>query len=126
MPESGLILTLAGGLGAALAWVLSQALVAVGVFASAQRAFAMRVPWLRLMVATASAVSLAIPLGLPWSSSPLTSLLLKLPIGIAVAALLVRMFVPRWAELLPTWAVILFPGRGRRRETTGEGSDTSD
>jgi O-antigen/teichoic acid export membrane protein len=111
-----------GGLGAALAWTLSQALVAVGVFTSAQRAFAMRVPWLRLLLATALAVAVAVPLALPWSSSPFLSLLLKLPVGIAIAGVLVRLFVPRWAELLSTVTSYL-SGRDRRATADRDGAE---
>ena len=85
-----------GAAGAAIAACSSFAFIAGGVMWSSQRRYCLAVPWGRLAAAALVAVLAGVSLFPPWASSPFSSLLRKLPVGLAVGCLLFWVVAPDW------------------------------
>lgn len=89
-----------GAFGAAAAYCLSHALIAAGAMVSAQARFPLAVPWGRLGAAAGVALAAGIAMAPPWSDGPLRSLLLKVPAGVAAAALVGWIVASDWMRRL--------------------------
>ena len=85
-----------GGLGAAVTQSISFAFIAVGIFATAQTKFRIHLDWGRLAAVMFVVLAAGALLERPWHATPLFSLLLKLPIGIAVAVIVAWVTAPDW------------------------------
>jgi O-antigen/teichoic acid export membrane protein len=81
-----------GRAGAAITQTCSFAIVAIGVIFSAQRLFPLKLRLIRLTGVSFAILVLGMLMHLAWSSAPLVSLLIKLPIEV-IAALLVFKFM---------------------------------
>jgi O-antigen/teichoic acid export membrane protein len=87
-----------GPMGAALAACFSYALIAAGMTWSAQSRMYLRIPWGRLVSAAAVSLVAGALMHAPWGSSPFRSLLVKFPVGAAVAAALAGIVAPDWLK----------------------------
>ena len=87
-----------GAAGAAVAMCASFAFIAGGVMWSSQRRFRLTVPWGRLAAAALLAVLAGVSMFPPWASTPFSSLLRKLPAGLAVGCLLLWVVAPDWTR----------------------------
>lgn len=85
-----------GGVGAAVAQCVSFAFIAMGIVATAQAKFRLHLDWGRLAATMLVVVVAGVLLAPPWHKTALYSLLMKLPIGIAVAVIVVWMVAPDW------------------------------
>jgi O-antigen/teichoic acid export membrane protein len=85
-----------GGLGAAITQSMSFALISFGVLATSQSMFPVHLSWSRLAIILAIIVAAGVLMIPPWHGSALFSLLMKLPIGIVVAAITAWVVVPEW------------------------------
>lgn len=85
-----------GALGAGIANCLGLALVGILLTAAAQRRFPMQIQWLRLTLCGAICVGLGAAMAPAWGGSPLVSLLLKLPLGMAGALAVAILLAPDW------------------------------
>jgi O-antigen/teichoic acid export membrane protein len=85
-----------GGLGAAVAQAASFGFISLGILATSQAKFPIYLDWSRL----ATAVLIILPAGVflapPWHGTAPFSLLMKLPIGIAVVLMVALFMVPDW------------------------------
>lgn len=95
-----LLLRWMGPMGAAISYCAGFALIAAGVTWSSQSRFPVPIPWARLGAACAVAFGSGALMSHPWSDGPLPSLLLKFPVGLAVAALLLQIVAPDWMTRL--------------------------
>jgi O-antigen/teichoic acid export membrane protein len=87
-----------GALAAAAAATASFAVIAVGVLWVSERWLPLEVEWVRLLAALVAILAMGI-VGLPaWAGTPLLSLAIKLPVGVAVAALTLGWVAPDWAR----------------------------
>lgn len=93
---NGLLVKTEGAVGAAVASCLAFALVAAGVMSSAQSRVRLDVHWGRLSVAGVFVLGAGIAMFPPWASTPLSSLAVKFPVGLACAAILLRLLAPDW------------------------------
>ena len=89
-----------GAYGAAITFCLTHVLIAAGAMRSAQVRFPLPVPWGRLGAAAGLALAAGIAMAPPWSDGPLRSLLLKFPVGVAVAALVAWIVASDWMRRL--------------------------
>jgi O-antigen/teichoic acid export membrane protein len=87
-----------GGMGASLAACLGFAVIAVGMTLSAQSRLYLPIPWRRFAAAAGVSLALGIAMCTPWDPSPLLSLLMKFPVGVAVAAALGWIVAPDWVS----------------------------
>jgi hypothetical protein len=87
-----------GAYGAAVNACLAQALIAAGAMGSAQSRFPLPVPWGRLGAAAGLALAAGIVMAPAWSEGPLRSLLLKFPVGVAVATLVAWIVASDWVR----------------------------
>jgi len=85
-----------GPMGASLASCASYALIAAGMTGSSQSRLYLPIPWRKLGGAAALSLAAGAFLSVPWSVSPLWSLMLKFPAGLAVAAALGGIAAPDW------------------------------
>ena len=85
-----------GGIGAAFSQGLSFAFVSLGILATSQSMFRMRLECSRLTVVFSVVVATAIFMAQSWHGSAPYSLLMKFPVGIAVAATVAWMIAPDW------------------------------
>jgi len=85
-----------GGMGAAVTQSISFAFIAVGIFATAQTKFRILLDWGRLAAVMLVVLAAGAFLERPWHAAPFFSLLMKLPIGIAVAVIVTWMTAPDW------------------------------
>lgn len=85
-------------LGAAIAQTVSFGLLAIAILIASHRSLPIPINWLRLIFCLLLALSVGIILRLPWSTSPLLSLLLKAPIGLLVISLLIVVIAPDWFQ----------------------------
>jgi O-antigen/teichoic acid export membrane protein len=85
-----------GAIGAAVSNCFSYAFVAIAIMTISQRRVALDIPW-RLLVTTSLVVFFMGGLmSVPWNSSPVFSMALKLPVGIIAATAIVRVMAPDW------------------------------
>jgi O-antigen/teichoic acid export membrane protein len=87
-----------GPMGASLAACIGFAVIAVGMTWSAQSRLYLPIPWRRFSAAVAVSLASGMSMHYPWSPSPLVSLLIKFPAGLAVAAVLMWIVAPDWAR----------------------------
>jgi len=89
-----------GPMGASLAACGSYALIAAGMIGSSQSRLYLPIPWGRLGGAAALSLAAGALMSVPWRPSPLWSLLLKFPAGVAVAAMMGGIAAPDWMRRL--------------------------
>jgi O-antigen/teichoic acid export membrane protein len=87
-----------GPMGASIAGCLSYALIMVGMLWSGQGRLHLPLPWGRLGLAAMLSLASGILMSLPWGRAPLLSLLLKLPVGVFVCALVGMVLAPDWVR----------------------------
>jgi O-antigen/teichoic acid export membrane protein len=85
-----------GAIAAAVAMCSAFAVIAVGVMWSSQRWLPMRIRWGVLVAVLAGILAAGVAGSPAWLGDPMSSLLLKLPVGIAAAAAAVRVIAPDW------------------------------
>jgi O-antigen/teichoic acid export membrane protein len=85
-----------GGKGAAITQSISFGLITVGVFASAQSRFRVDLNWPRLAPVMLALFVAGIYLSPAWHRSAPVSLLMKLPVGIALAVGVAWVMAPDW------------------------------
>lgn len=89
-----------GAMGSAVAACASFAVIAIGVMWSSQARFRLPVSWGRLSIAGSLALAGGIGMHAPWSATPAVSLLLKFPVGVSVAVILIWVVAPDWMARL--------------------------
>jgi hypothetical protein len=87
-------------------------MIAAGVMWSSQSRFRLPVPWGRLAAAGGLSLLSGLVLSPPWTESPFRSLLLKLPAGIAIAALVMWIVAPDWMRRLLSGELFRKPESG--------------
>jgi O-antigen/teichoic acid export membrane protein len=95
-----------GTMGAALASCVGFAVIAAGMTWSAQSRLFLPIPWGRIALSAAIVLAAGIGMSNPWDASPLRSILLKFPVGVAAAALLGGIAAPDWMRRLASGAFI--------------------
>jgi O-antigen/teichoic acid export membrane protein len=100
-------------LGAALAQAMSYGLIALAILAASRHLLPIPVDWRRLGLCLLIALIAGIALSPALAVAPLTSLLLKSPIGLLVVMLLARLIAPDWFQRgVGTLQRFIVPGRG--------------
>jgi O-antigen/teichoic acid export membrane protein len=100
-----------GAKGAAVSACLSFALIAAGAMRSSQKRYYLPIPWKRLSAAAGLALAAGAGMSIPWSGSAMTSLCMKLPVGIGCAAALIWAVAPDWASRLLRGEFSIWPPR---------------
>lgn len=95
-----IIVPILGALGAAISYCLSFAFVAVMLMQVSQRKFALHIPWQPLVLTFVSLIGVGSIMSISWNSSPIISMLLKLPVGIIVSAVTLFFIAPDWFSRL--------------------------
>jgi O-antigen/teichoic acid export membrane protein len=85
-----------GGVGAAVTQTVSFAFIALGILAISQAKFHLHLDWRGLAATMAIVMAAGVFLAPPWHGSFPFSLLMKLPAGIGVAALVGWLVAPDW------------------------------
>ncbi len=85
-----------GGVGAAITQSASFAFIAFGILATSQAKFRVQLDWGRLAVTMLIILAAGVFLAPPWHGTAPYSLLMKLPIGIAVAIIVAWIMAPDW------------------------------
>jgi O-antigen/teichoic acid export membrane protein len=85
-----------GGMGAAVTQTASFAFVSIGILSTSQAKFRIYLDWSRLAMVMLIVVTAGMLLAPPWHGMPPLSLLLKLPIAIAVAAMVIFLIAHDW------------------------------
>jgi O-antigen/teichoic acid export membrane protein len=85
-----------GGVGAAITQSASFGLIALAILATSQAKFRIHLEWTRLATAMFVILAAGVFLAPPWHGIAPYSLLMKLPIGIAVAVIVAWMMAPDW------------------------------
>ena len=85
-----------GGVGAAITQSISFAFISLGILATSQTKYRMQLGWGRLAPVMAIILVAGLFLAPPWHGTAPFSLLLKLPIGIAVASITAWVVAPDW------------------------------
>jgi hypothetical protein len=84
-------------------------LISLAILATSQAKFHLDLDWGRLATAMLIILSVGVFLVPPWHGTALFSLLMKLPIGIAVVFIVALLMAPDWCikgvEYLRRWAV---------------------
>lgn len=83
-----------GILGAAISQTTSFLSIAVGMVMGAQNIYPLQLSWRRLGCVLAGCCFMAILMFPPWASTPVSSLLLKLPIGIVTTIVVIKFVAP--------------------------------
>lgn len=89
-----------GPMGASLSLVAGFAVIAAGTTWSAQSRLYLPIPWGRILAAGSITLAAGAFSHSPWSAAPIYSLLMKLPAGAAVAAVVAWIAAPDWARRL--------------------------
>jgi len=89
-----------GPTGASLSLVAGFAVIAAGTTWSAQSRLCLPIPWGRILAAGSITLAAGAFTHFPWSASPICSLLMKLPAGAGVAAVVSWIAAPDWARRL--------------------------
>ena len=84
------------GLGAAMAQSLSFAFISFGILAISQAKYPIQLAWWRLALVMITILIAGLFLAPPWHAVPSVSLLMKFPIGIAVASFTAWVTAPDW------------------------------
>ncbi len=85
-----------GAIGAAITQSTSFALIALGILATSQRLFRLELSWGRLITVLAVVLIAGRFMASPWHAASMLSLLTKLPVGLAVAAVASWAIAPDW------------------------------
>lgn len=85
-----------GAIGAAVTQSISFAFISIGILMSSQAMLRIYLDWRRLALALTIVVAAGISMASPWHESAQLSLLLKMPIGIAVAAFVAWLMAADW------------------------------
>lgn len=101
-----------GPLGASIAACVGFAVIASGMTWSAQSRLYLPIPWGRILVAGAISLAAGIVMSGPWGASPIRSLLMKFPAGVAVAAAVMGTVAPDWLRRLVRGALRQGPNSG--------------
>jgi O-antigen/teichoic acid export membrane protein len=91
---NSLLIPIYSGLGAAITQNVSFAFIGIGVFATSVKIFELDIAWTPLVLALGITFFSGIMMAGAWNQVSLLSLLLKLPIGIAISAVAVRVAAP--------------------------------
>lgn len=98
-----------GGVGAAVTQTVTFGAISVAIFATSQAKCRLHLDWSRLVITAVIILFAGILLAPPWHGIPLLSLLMKLPIGIAVALVVALLMAPDWCgkglDYLRKWSV---------------------
>jgi O-antigen/teichoic acid export membrane protein len=89
-----------GGKGAAITQCASFAFISLGIFATSQIFLRVHLDWRQLAVGLVIIAAAGVSMAPPWHRQAIISLLLKLPLGIIVAILVVWMTMPDWCRRL--------------------------
>ncbi|MCX7166527.1 MAG: lipopolysaccharide biosynthesis protein [Rhodocyclales bacterium] len=87
-----------GGLGAAITQSASFAFIAIGILATSQAKYRVRLDWGRLGAVIGLVFFAGLFLAPTWHTSPSASLLMKFPLGVAVAAITSWLIAPDWCD----------------------------
>lgn len=87
-----------GGLGAAMTQSASFAFIAIGIFATSQAKYRVRLDCCRLGAVLGLVFVAGLFLAPIWHTSPSVSLLIKFPFGVAVAAVTSWLIAPDWCD----------------------------
>lgn len=98
---NALLVSYLSALGAALTQCFSYGLIALAILAASRRILPMPIDWGRLGLCLGLALIAGVPLSLEWAFNPLLSLLIKLPAGIIVSVVLMRIIAPDWYQRIP-------------------------
>ncbi len=85
-----------GGMGAAVTQSASFGFISLAILATSQTKIRIHLDWSRLAMAMVVILAAGAFLARPWHVTATYSLLMKLPIGIAVAAIVAWMMAPDW------------------------------
>jgi O-antigen/teichoic acid export membrane protein len=85
-----------GGIGAAVTQSISFAFISLGILVTSQAMFRLHLGWSRLAMVLSIVVAAGVFMTPPWHGSAPFSLLMKLPIGIAVASITAWVAAPDW------------------------------
>lgn len=85
-----------GGIGAAITQSISFAFVAIGILVTSQAKYRLQLEWSRLITVMAMILIAGLFLAKPWGATASISLLMKFPIGIAVAYIAIWVMAPDW------------------------------
>jgi O-antigen/teichoic acid export membrane protein len=85
-----------GGVGAAVTQAASFAFISLGILATSQTKCRLHLDWSRLATAALIILPAGVFLAPPWHGTAPFSLLMKLPIGVAVAVIVAWLMVPDW------------------------------
>jgi O-antigen/teichoic acid export membrane protein len=88
-----------GGVGAAATQTISFAVIAVGIFATAQRRYRIHLDWARFVPVVLVVLAAGAFMERPWHPASHVSLLMKLPVGIAVAGVVAAVAAPDWCAI---------------------------
>ena len=85
-----------GGVGAAVTQSASFGLISLAILATSQAKFRIHLDWSRLATAMLVILAAGVFLAPPWHGTAPYSLLMKFPIGIAVAVIVAWTTAPDW------------------------------
>lgn len=85
-----------GAVGAAITQCISFTFISIGILISSQAVFRVQLEWSRLALCVAFVVTAGVAMAPPWHACALYSLILKIPIGLAVTVLISWMMAPDW------------------------------
>ncbi|MGD9211994.1 MAG: lipopolysaccharide biosynthesis protein [Desulfobacteraceae bacterium] len=95
-----------GRFGAAICQTISFAVIGSGVLYSAQKKYPLMLNWKRLILTILIVVFLGNIMHGNWSSSPAISLMLKFPIGLAIAFTIIWFVSPNTVKIITNFPVI--------------------
>lgn len=101
-----------GPMGASFAACAGFAVIASGMTWSAQSRLYLPIPWGRILVAGAMSLATGVVMCGPWCASPIRSLLVKFPAGVAVAVAVMGIVAPDWLRRLVRGALRGGPNPG--------------
>ena len=84
-----------GRTGAALTQAMTFGLMGVGAMLGSQRLYRLEISGRRLSAVIAGVLAAGFVMSAAWSADPMTSLVLKFPVGVVTALLILRMLAPR-------------------------------
>ena len=85
-----------GGIGAAITQSISFAFISLGILVTSQAMFHVHLVWSRLAMVLSIVVAAGVFMTPPWHGSAPFSLLMKLPIGIALGVIVSWLIAPDW------------------------------
>lgn len=90
-----------GAIGAAVSNCVSYAFAAIATMTISQRRVALDIPWKPLVTTSLVVFFVGGLMSVPWNISPILSIFFKLPVGIIIAAAVVRVIAPDWFARIP-------------------------